>query len=53
MSYPFRRVLCPVDFDDSSMAALEVGAQIARQNDGSVLLFHVVPMIISPTGMPV
>jgi nucleotide-binding universal stress UspA family protein/CBS domain-containing protein len=53
MSYPFRRVLCPVDFDDSSMAALEVAAQIARQNDGSVLLFHVVPMIISPTGMPV
>ena len=27
--------------------------RIARQNDGSVRLFHVVPMIVSPTGMPV
>jgi len=34
------------------MAALEVAAQIARQNDGSVLLFHVVPRIFYPTGWP-
>lgn len=53
MSFPFRRILSPVDFDDNSMAALEVAAQIARQNDGTVLLFHVVPMMIAPTGMPV
>jgi nucleotide-binding universal stress UspA family protein len=53
MSYPFKRILSPVDFDDNSLSALEVGAQIARQNDGTVLLFHVVPMMIAPTGMPV
>jgi nucleotide-binding universal stress UspA family protein len=53
MSFPFRRILCPVDFDDNSLAALEVAAQIARQNDGTVLLFHVVPMMIAPTAMPV
>src|SRR5208282_3824898 len=53
MSYPFRRILCPVDFDDNSLAALEVAGQIARQNDGIVLLFHVVPMMIAPAGMPV
>jgi len=52
MSFPFRRILSPVDFDDNSLAALEMAAQIARQNDGTVLLFHVVPMVIAPTGMP-
>jgi CBS domain-containing protein len=52
MSYPFGRILCPVDFDDNSLAALEVAAQIARQNDGTVSLFHVVPIMIAPTAMP-
>ena len=53
MSYPFRRILSPIDFDDNSLAALDVAAQIARDNDGMVLLLHVVPMIIAPTGMPI
>ena len=53
MSYPFRRILCPIDFDDNSLAALDVAAQIARDNQGTVLVAHVVPMIVAPTGMPV
>ncbi len=52
MSYPFKRILSPVDFDDNSPVALEVAAEIARQNDGTILLFHVVPMMIAPTDMP-
>src|SRR6516165_11939248 len=50
MSYPFRRILSPIDFDDNSLAALDVAAQIARDNDGMVLLLHVVPVIVPPTG---
>jgi len=53
MSYPFRRIVSPVDFDDNSLAAVDVAAQIARDNDGTILLLHVVPMIIEPTGMPI
>jgi len=53
MSYPFRRILSPIDFDDNSLAALDVATQIARDSDGLVLLFHVVPMIVPVTGMPV
>jgi CBS domain-containing protein len=53
MSYPYRRILSPIDFDDNSLAALDVAAQIARDNDGLVLLFHVVPMIVAPTDTPV
>ena len=53
MSYPFRRILSPIDFDENSLAALDVATQMARDNDGIVLLFHVVPMIVAPTGMPI
>jgi nucleotide-binding universal stress UspA family protein len=53
MSYPFRRILSPIDFDDNSLAALDVAAQIARDHDGTVLLFHVVPMIVAPIDTPV
>jgi nucleotide-binding universal stress UspA family protein len=52
MPFPFRRILSPVDFDDSSLAALDVAARIAHQNGGTILLLHVVPMVIPPTGMP-
>ncbi|MBV8135310.1 MAG: universal stress protein [Deltaproteobacteria bacterium] len=50
MSYPFRRILSPIDFDDDSLAALDVAAQIARDNDGMVLLLHAVPVVVPPTG---
>jgi universal stress protein A len=53
MSYPFRRILCPIDFDDNSLAALDVAAHIARDNQGTVVLAHIVPMVVPPTGMPV
>jgi nucleotide-binding universal stress UspA family protein/predicted transcriptional regulator len=53
MAFPFRNILCPVDFDDSSMYALDIAGQIARQNDGLVFVLHVVPMIVPPMGMPV
>jgi len=53
MAHPFRRILCPVDFDDNSMTALDTAAAIARDNNGTVFVLHVVPMILAPTGMPV
>ncbi len=53
MAHPFRTILCPVDFDDNSMQALDVAADLARENNSTVFVLHVVPMIIPPTGMPV
>lgn len=53
MAFPYRKILCPVDFDENSMRALDTAAGLARQNDGTVLLLHVVPLFIPPTGMPV
>jgi nucleotide-binding universal stress UspA family protein len=53
MAFPFRNILCPVDFDDSSIYALDTADEIARQNHGTVFVLHVVPMIVPPLGMPV
>src|SRR5271168_389225 len=53
MKQEFRRILCPVDFDDNSMKALDTAANLARDGNGTVFVLHVVPMIITATGMPV
>jgi len=53
MALQFSRILCPVDFDDNSMKALDTAANLARENNGTVFVLHVVPMIITATGMPV
>ncbi len=53
MAFPYRRILCPVDFDDNSFAALDVAAEIARHTDGAIFVLHVVPMIVPPVGTPV
>jgi nucleotide-binding universal stress UspA family protein/predicted transcriptional regulator len=53
MEFPFRRILCPVALDDSAMEALGMAADIARQNDGTIFVLHVVPMSIEPVDSPV
>lgn len=53
MAFPYRKIMCPIDFDDSSLEAVETAASIARQNGGTLTLVHIVPMIIEPTGLPV
>ncbi len=53
MGFPYRTILCPIDFDENSLNALETATRFARQNDGLVVALHVVPLIIPPTGMPV
>jgi universal stress protein A len=53
MAFPFRNILCPVDFEDSSVYALDTAGDMARQNDGVVFVLHIVPMIVPPMGMPV
>jgi len=53
MTQQFSRILCPVDFDDNSMQALDTAANLARENNGTVFVLHVVPIIVEPTGMPI
>jgi len=53
MTALYRKIICPVDFDDSSLEALDTAARIARDNDGTLIVLHIVPVVIMPTGMPV
>jgi len=53
MAFPFKRILCPIDFDDNAASAVALAANIARQNGGVVFLFHVVPLIAPMGDVPV
>jgi len=53
MAYLFKKILCPIDFDENSIAALDAGAELARQSDATLEVLHVIPIIIQPGGVPV
>ncbi len=53
MTYPFKKILCPVDFDHNSIAALDAAAQMARENDATIEVLHVIPIIVQSGGTPV
>ena len=38
---PFKRMLCPVDFSDSSRSALDVALSLAREGDADLTILHV------------
>ena len=38
---PFKRLLCPVDFSDSSLAALEFALSLAQEGDAELTILHV------------
>jgi nucleotide-binding universal stress UspA family protein len=40
-SLPFKRVLCPIDFSDSSLAALELAFSLAQESDADLQILHV------------
>jgi universal stress protein A len=52
MPFPFKRILAPVDFDPSSLKALELAAKIVKENDGTVFILHIVPVDMDVSGMP-
>lgn len=45
-----QRILCPVDFSDSSDAALDVASKLARENGAKLFIVHVEedPTIVHP-----
>jgi universal stress protein A len=52
MTFPFKRILAPIDFDPSSLTALELAAKLAKQNEGTVFILHIVPVDMDVSGMP-
>jgi nucleotide-binding universal stress UspA family protein len=38
---PFGRILCPIDFSETSLAALDYGLSLAQEAQGTAILLHV------------
>jgi universal stress protein A len=45
----FYRILCPIDFDDNSMSALRLGAQLAERDQATLYLMHVIRVVEEAT----
>ncbi|HKD67867.1 MAG TPA: universal stress protein [Candidatus Binataceae bacterium] len=39
----FRKILCPVSFDQNSISAVELACELAEGTDATIYLLHVVP----------
>jgi nucleotide-binding universal stress UspA family protein len=44
----FKRILCPVDFSESSMKALEYALTLAKEADAELVLMHVIEGLAGP-----
>ena len=44
----FRKILCPIDFDQNSFRALEIAFELAREGKARLNLVHVVPIPPAP-----
>jgi len=49
----FDRILCPIDFEESSLKALDLAGRIAAQTGSKLYLLHVCPTVMIPLGGPV
>jgi universal stress protein A len=52
MGFPYAKILCPVDFDDNSLAALDKAVEIARHFNSAIVLVHVVPLVMQSSELP-
>lgn len=46
----FRKILCPIDFAEHSLAALDVALKLAGQNDAQLVLLSVAPSLAGAAG---
>jgi len=47
MAFPFKTILCPIDFDENSMVALDKAIELARQFGSSLIVLYVLPLVLS------
>lgn len=46
----FKRILCPIDFDENSLKAMTLAGRLASQNHAELYLLHVCPTVFVPLG---
>jgi len=49
MAFPYKTILCPIDFDENSLTALNQAVELAAHFESKLILVHVLPLVI-PTG---
>ena len=47
MAFPYKTILCPVDFDDNSLVAIDKAVELAKHFASKVLLVHALPIVIT------
>lgn len=46
----FKKILCPIDFDENSIAALDLARDLAADGDATLYVLHVVRLVM--VGLP-
>jgi nucleotide-binding universal stress UspA family protein len=52
MAELFAKILCPIDFDENSLAALDLAAKLAQHHHAALYAMHVVMVSMSALGFP-
>jgi universal stress protein A len=52
MAFPYRKILCPIDFDDNSLNALERAAEISRHMNSKLAVLHVISIVVATGELP-
>ncbi len=47
----FRKVLCPIDFSEHSLTALDVALKVVQQNDAKLYILNVAPLQAGSVGL--
>ncbi|MHB8383449.1 MAG: universal stress protein [Candidatus Binataceae bacterium] len=47
MALAYKTILCPIDFDDNSLVALDKAAEIARHFGSTIILVHVLELVLT------
>jgi universal stress protein A len=47
MALTYKTILCPVDFDENSVVALDKAAEIARHFGSTIILVHVLELVLT------
>jgi universal stress protein A len=52
MAFPYKTILCPVDFDENSLGALDKAIEIAKHLGSKIILIYILPLILALGEVP-
>ena len=53
MRFPYKKILCAIDFDENSLSALDKAIELAGHFNAAILMVHVVPLIVQFGDVPI